>query len=194
MGILEEKAELRRTMELRLARIPAPQRQRAAASIARTLPPLLLDARRVALFAGLPDRLNTDPLDAALRALEVERVYPRVCGLELVFHVAPTNRRPSAFARDASGTPSPDSSWPVVPLASCDYVLVPGLAFDLEGGRLGRGSGCYDRALAAVNTAERFPRVIGLGFDEQIVPRVPCTDHDIRLDHIVTSSRHAALP
>ncbi len=65
--------------------------------------------------------------------------------------------------------------------------LVPGLAFDRRGGRLGFGGGWYDRALA------RFPQVpkIGVAFDFQIVDEVPREAHDISMDAIVTP--HSAL-
>ena len=64
-----------------------------------------------------------------------------------------------------------------------DLILVPGLAFDTGGGRLGRGKGYYDRFLAG---ARGF--CVGLCFDDQIVERVPMESHDQRMDFVVTPS------
>ncbi|MDQ1710710.1 MAG: 5-formyltetrahydrofolate cyclo-ligase [Frankiaceae bacterium] len=66
-------------------------------------------------------------------------------------------------------------------LADADVVLVPGVAYDASGGRLGRGGGSYDRALAAVSAP-----VVGLGYDGEVVDRVPVEPHDVRVDVVVT--------
>jgi len=67
--------------------------------------------------------------------------------------------------------------------SSLDLVLVPGVAFDRRGARLGQGKGYYDRLLKRcdVNTV-----LIGLGFDCQMFDKIPTEPHDIRLDIIVT--------
>ena len=75
------------------------------------------------------------------------------------------------------GIPTPPSYLPVVSLARCGWVLVPGLAFDDDGRRLGYGRGYYDRALSLVDPE----RCIGLLLDEQRVPRVPVEAYDVRL-------------
>jgi 5-formyltetrahydrofolate cyclo-ligase len=65
-----------------------------------------------------------------------------------------------------------------------DLVLVPGLAFDPRGRRLGRGRGYYDRLLANVHCV-----TCGVGFDLQLVPEVPAEAHDVRLSCILTPTR-----
>jgi 5-formyltetrahydrofolate cyclo-ligase len=72
----------------------------------------------------------------------------------------------------------------IVPLDSIDVVLVPGLAFDALGGRLGRGGGFYDRFLSHIST----PLAIGVAFDEQIVGKVHREPHDYLLTAIATQS------
>jgi 5-formyltetrahydrofolate cyclo-ligase len=67
-------------------------------------------------------------------------------------------------------------------------ILVPGVAFDLRGYRLGRGKGFYDQLLAAV----RGP-TCGVGFDEQIVDAVPVEPHDVRLSCLLTPTRWIEL-
>ena len=70
-----------------------------------------------------------------------------------------------------------------VELAGLDLVLVPGLAFTVNGGRLGRGAGFYDRLLMATGAVR-----MGVGLDEQIVPWLPMEPHDVKLDWILTPS------
>lgn len=63
-----------------------------------------------------------------------------------------------------------------------DIVIVPGLAFDKKGNRLGRGKGCYDRFL------KRLPKkipTIGLAFDFQILPKIPAKTHDISVNKVI---------
>jgi len=81
--------------------------------------------------------------------------------------------------------PHPQSTRVVAP-ERLDLVFVPGVAFDLRGGRLGFGAGFYDRLLS------RLPRdipTVGLAFDCQIIPRLPLQPHDVMLEAIVTESR-----
>jgi 5-formyltetrahydrofolate cyclo-ligase len=84
------------------------------------------------------------------------------------------------------GAPEPPTWARSVPAESIDLFLVPGLAFDAAGGRLGRGGGHYDATLAAMPL--RAPR-IGLAFEAQIVPEVPREAHDVALDAVVTEDR-----
>ena len=71
-------------------------------------------------------------------------------------------------------------------LTPSDVVLLPGLAFDRRGGRLGRGGGHYDRAFASRGPG---PWLVGLGYSFQWVDEVPCDDsRDRRVDAIVTEN------
>ena len=81
--------------------------------------------------------------------------------------------------------PQPQRTRAVAP-ETLDMALVPGVAFDPGGGRLGFGVGFYDRLLS------QLPRgipTVGLAFDFQVIPRLPSQPHDVTLDVIVTESR-----
>jgi 5-formyltetrahydrofolate cyclo-ligase len=75
-----------------------------------------------------------------------------------------------------------------LPLNRLDFVLVPGVAFTLQGRRLGRGKGFYDRLLAAVRGIK-----CGVAFDEQIVDDIPIEPHDVHLNCILTPTRWVEL-
>jgi 5-formyltetrahydrofolate cyclo-ligase len=83
-----------------------------------------------------------------------------------------------------------------VSIGQLDLVIVPGLAFDAQGGRLGFGGGYYDGALAAARGAGR-PALIGLAYDFQIVDACPVGPGDLPVDLVVTEARvlrRAAAP
>jgi 5-formyltetrahydrofolate cyclo-ligase len=73
----------------------------------------------------------------------------------------------------------------VIPVEEIDLVLLPGVAFDRHGGRLGYGGGYYDRFLPRLRPDAVK---IGLAYDLQVVGRVPLEPHDVRLDAVVTES------
>ncbi len=61
------------------------------------------------------------------------------------------------------------------------WILVPGIGFDLKGGRLGRGKGFYDRYLEEKESVR-----IGIAWTEQLVDKVPLESHDCHMDFIIT--------
>jgi len=78
----------------------------------------------------------------------------------------------------------PRSACEEHPLSLLDLVLVPGVAFDLRGRRLGRGAGYYDRLLTGVRGT-----TCGIAFDEQISGELPVEAHDVFVDCILTPTR-----
>jgi 5-formyltetrahydrofolate cyclo-ligase len=117
-----------------------------------------------------------------LRALAGCRfAFPRVAAKKqpLAFHTGEPGR---AFVTSAFGVPEPAPDWP---LAQPDILLVPMLAFDADGYRLGYGGGFYDMTLAALR-AKGPLRAIGVAFAGQEVPGLPREAHDQKLDMIVT--------
>lgn len=81
--------------------------------------------------------------------------------------------------------PLPEYLRPVS-LTSIDLIIVPGVAFDLKGHRLGYGGGYYDRFLRRVG--DDVPRV-GLAFELQLLDELPVEDHDVTVDTIITEKR-----
>jgi len=73
-----------------------------------------------------------------------------------------------------------------------DLVLLPLLAFDQAGGRLGYGGGYYDRTLGALG-ADHEIRKVGVGFDEQEVEDLPKEGHDQLLDFVATPTRFIGI-
>jgi 5-formyltetrahydrofolate cyclo-ligase len=86
------------------------------------------------------------------------------------------------------GIREPETWCGEIELNRLDFTLVPGVAFDLQGRRLGRGKGFYDQMLAAVRGT-----TCGVAFDEQIVGEVPVEPHDTRVNCILTPTRWIEL-
>ncbi len=132
------------------------------------------DLRTIAVYAALPgevDLTNTIQRHPARRW-----VYPKIVAADLTFHRG-DNLVPGPFQ-----IPEPAPGSPAVPLAEIDAFLCPGLAFDPQGGRLGRGGGFYDRMLAK---ARPDALKIGICFPCQIVSNTFPEPHDIPMDEIL---------
>jgi 5-formyltetrahydrofolate cyclo-ligase len=140
----------------------------------------------VVVFATLPGEVDTRPLIQLVLREGKRLVFPRmVSGSTLEFAVVedPESLRPGRY-----GVLEPDRENPTLSIGGDAVVCLPGLAFDRAGGRLGRGAGYYDRALAVSERRRGRPRMIGVGFARQIVESVPMGSLDVRMDAVVTEA------
>lgn len=169
--------------------LPAPLRQRASIAIAQHVSdlPWWQAARTVLLYASFASEVETAPLREAAWGAAKRVVLPRVQEGRLELHefAGETVLAPSRW-----GIPEPPHDATTVPSADVELVVVPGLAFDRRGGRLGYGGAYYDRLLRAANHAHR----IGVGFEVQVVDRLPTTHLDAPLDILVTENGVNAMP
>ncbi len=140
--------------------------------------PELTTARTVALYAALPD--EADPAMAVPRLLAggVQPVFPRVADDELEF--VPVGGG-AGLVPGFRGVREP-SGASILP-DEIDVVVVPGVAFDPAGGRLGQGGGHYDRLLARLPAATVR---VGFCLALQLVPSVPRGPRDLAVDVLVT--------
>lgn len=85
------------------------------------------------------------------------------------------------------GIRQPSTLTALAPNSTIHLILVPGLAFDADGRRIGYGGGTYDRLLSAPDVPVRFS--VGLAFEFQVVDKVPCEPHDMTVDAVLTETR-----
>lgn len=146
---------------------------------------MALDARAIMGFAPLPGEVD---LGAAMRAAFTRGT--RVCLPRMDWDAKAM--APARIQRWGEGLevrrhdlPEPTANAPIETLEAGDLVLVPGLAFDSAGGRLGRGAGFYDRFLADLPEGVT---ACGVGLACQVVSAVPMEVHDRRLDAMLCES------
>jgi 5-formyltetrahydrofolate cyclo-ligase len=180
------KAELRKNVRAVLAGMAPSDRTSHSDAACRLLErqAIWATAKTILFYAPMREELDIWPLlvdsVAAGKTVSLPRFDPA------------TNRYLACEIRDAAkdvatgqfGIREPGERCVAVPLNRLDLILVPGVAFDLRGGRLGRGNGFYDRLLAEVRGA-----TCGVAFDEQIVEEIPVEPHDIHLNCILTPTR-----
>jgi 5-formyltetrahydrofolate cyclo-ligase len=174
------KSALRRATRAARDGLQPDQRARASAAVVDRLRrlPELRRARVVALYAAHGSEVDVGALIAPLRARGVTTVLPRVDGDELRFVTTTADSRLAIGYRGVS-----EPHGPTIELGTIDAIVLPGLAFDPVGGRLGQGGGHYDRLLSEVRPDALR---IGVGHACQIVPRVPREAHDGPVDVVVT--------
>jgi 5-formyltetrahydrofolate cyclo-ligase len=178
------KRELRRLAAARRRALSAAEADAVAARVCEHLfaEPTIADARRVALYAALPDEVPTRPLYEALASAGTPCLFPRVApGRRLVFALV---ERWEDLHPGGYGVLEPSEAAPVFEPGHGDVVVVPGVAFDREGRRLGRGAGYYDRTFPPSDRPQ--PLLFGVSCEVQIVESVPCDSRDRAMDAIVT--------
>jgi 5-formyltetrahydrofolate cyclo-ligase len=89
------------------------------------------------------------------------------------------------------GMEQPADSGPIIPIHEIDVFLVPGLAFDRRGGRLGNGAGHYDRILSS---ARADAESIGMAPDRRLLETVPTEDHDVRVGWLAREDGVVSCP
>ena len=197
-----DKAELRRAVIARRDALDLDVRAAKSATICARLVELLdrLGAtapHTVAVYAAMGSEVDPAAFAAAAAKRGWRVAYP--CMLSATDAMACGQRMcmRSVSAGDASEAPfiahptrafaatDVDSDhFPIVPAAELDMVVVPLVAFDRTGARLGYGGGCYDRYLPTV-APECL--IVGIAFDEQRVNHVPTDAHDLPLPHIISA-------
>lgn len=197
-----DKAELRRTVIARRNAIDLDARAAKSAVVCARLAELMesrgtAGQRTVAVYAAMGSEVDPAAFAAAAVARGWRVAYPcmlsatdaMACGQRMCMRAvsagdaseAPFIAHPTrAFA----ATDVDSVRFPIVPAKALDMIIVPLVAFDRTGARLGYGGGCYDRYLPTV-----APKclIVGIAFDEQRVDHVPTDAHDLPLPNIVSA-------
>ncbi len=141
------------------------------------------DNSLIGAYVALPGEADPRLLLNALAQRGCTFAFPRVAAKNapLVFHHASPGRE---MTKGAFGIAEPTADWP---MAHPRILLVPLLAFDASGHRLGYGGGFYDRTIAALRDTANV-RTIGIAFAGQEVPELPHDEHDIPLDAVLTEN------
>jgi 5-formyltetrahydrofolate cyclo-ligase len=183
------KAELRKRMRgLRMAMPAGACADRSARIVERLLAlDVVAAARAVALFWPIEERHEVDLRAAGVRLAErgIRVAYPAIDQetREMLFRFVD---QPDAMIEQGFGFREPSSREPEAPPGALDVIVVPALAVDPRGHRIGYGAGYYDRTLP------RFvpPAVaVAVAFDFQLVAEAPSVETDVAVGHVVTDAR-----
>lgn len=197
-----DKAELRRAVIARRNVIDLDVRAAKSAVVCARLVELMESSgtagqRTVAAYAAMGSEVDPAAFAAAAAARGWRVAYPcmlsasdaAACGQRMCMRaVAADDASAAPFiahpTRAFAATDIDSSRFPIVPAQALGMVVVPLVAFDRTGARLGYGGGCYDRYLP---TLRPDCHIIGIAFDEQRVEHVPTDTHDLPLPHIISA-------
>ena len=197
-----DKAELRRAVIARRDALDLDVRAAKSAVICARLVELSdrLDAavsRTVAVYAAVGSEADPAAFAAAAAKRDWRVAYPcmlsvaeaTACGQRMCMRaVAVDDASAAPFiahpTRAFTAMDIDSDRFPIVPADVLDMIIVPLVAFDQTGARLGYGGGCYDRYLPMLSPA---CQIIGIAFDEQRVDHVPTDAHDLPLPHIISA-------
>lgn len=174
----EEKKLLRREIRARKSMLSDEEKTAAAAMVAARVEalPEYLAAHTVLAYCALPDELPTADIIARASACKTV-VLPVVKGESLELRCY----EPEHLKEGYKGILEPSDEATAVSPADIDIAIIPGMAFDAEGHRLGRGGGFYDRLIPQLHCP-----LVGIGFACQLVSSVPVEPFDRSLDFVIT--------
>ena len=205
LNVVQQKQAARVKALARRDGIPQTLREQKSASISSQLAVTLdrlLDGRQgglvtVATYAAMGSEPDPSAFASYAEWRDCRVAYPcmfsaaeaAACGQRICMRaVAAEDAFAAPFiARPTRAFPAADidsDRFPIVPAEALDMIVVPLVAFDLTGARLGYGGGCYDRYLP---TPRPDCQIIGIAFDEQCVDRVPTNAHDLPLPNIISA-------
>jgi 5-formyltetrahydrofolate cyclo-ligase len=180
--IASQKAEIRKAATARRDALPAPERAAAAAAIAaRPLAVPIAPGAIVSGFSVLKSEINPVPLMRAFATAGARLALPVVMG----------KGRPLTMRAWAFGEPLNSGVWgireppPEAPEVFPDILIVPLLAFDRTGNRIGYGAGYYDMTIARLRGMKSVV-TMGIAYAAQEIAQVPTTPRDATLDLVLT--------
>lgn len=178
------KTDLRTHLRTRLEKISEAVRAVESIDLCERLKTQMPSARTILFFAPLPDELDVWPVLELSLALGVNCALPffdvekKTYGAKIIRTLA------TDIITGKLGVREPAASCAEIALNQFDLILVPGMAFDLSGNRLGRGWGFYDRLLENASGIK-----CGVGYDFQLLEKIPAEPHDAKVDFILTPMR-----
>ena len=184
--LIKAKAALRTVMRALLKGITAEHRDRASVLACQRLAEQEVWRKALALLCYAPraDELDISPLiESALQGGKIVAL-PQFDPKTSAYRACQITVPIAKVAVGTFGIREPGMHCASLPLNQLDLILVPGLAFDLAGHRLGRGRWFYDSLLTGIRGVK-----CGMGFDEQVRPHIPVARHDVLLDCILTPTR-----
>lgn len=179
-----EKSEIRRKIKALRSMLLEHEKISAAEEVFARLEnsPAFLMAEHILMYHSLPDELSTQSFLSKWSARK-HFYLPRVNGVNLdILPYDETRLELGAFHIEeptGNNTVSPEE---------IELIIVPAVAYDRKGNRLGRGKGFYDRLLKSTKATK-----IGVGYEFQMLDSIPVESHDVKMDIIITQNNYIVI-
>ncbi|KAM4826474.1 5-formyltetrahydrofolate cyclo-ligase [Thomomys bottae] len=196
------KRSLRAELKQRLRALSAEERLRQSRLLTQkvTAHSRYQCSQRVAIFLSMQDEVDTEEI--------VQDIFRQGKTCFIPRYEAHSNHMDMVRLASADEIPLlPRTSWNIAQPApgeareealatgGLDLIFMPGLGFDKDGNRLGRGRGYYDAYVRrCLEGQEEKPYLLALAFKEQLCPRVPVDDHDVRVDEVLYEDGDGLVP
>lgn len=179
-----EKSEIRRKIKALRTMLSEEDKNSAAEEVFEQLEKTaaFLLADKILMYHSLPDELQTI---AFLKKWSSHKKFflPRVNGVNL--DILPYDQTRLELGSFQIEEPTGDD---LTDPSEIELIIVPAVAFDRNGNRLGRGKGFYDRLLQTTSATK-----IGVGYDFQLIEEIPAEPHDIPMDMVITQKHYIKI-
>ncbi len=179
-----KKEDIRRKIKAHKSLLSQQEKDAAAAQVFNVFEKsaAFLLAEKILLYHSLPDELSTRKFID--RWHDKKRFYlPRVNGVNL--EILPYDQSSLSLGSFQIEEPQGDE---LTPVDEIELIVVPAVAYDRKGNRVGRGKGYYDRLLTESNATK-----IGVGYDFQLVDEIDAEPHDVKVDVVITETHYITI-
>ena len=184
MEIAKGKIELREQIRATLEKIFPAVRAVESIDLCARLKLQMQSAHTILFFAPLPDEPDVWPLLEESLAAGKIIALPFFDAEKKIYGARRIKNAATEIVAGKFGVRETASSSGKILLEQFDLILVPGVAFDWNGNRLGRGKGFYDRLLEKISGIK-----CGVGYDFQLLEKIPVKPHDAKVDFVLTPER-----
>lgn len=171
-------------MQERLEHIPQKDKKAESRSVCRTIFPLIKKGSVICAYFPLKTEPDIRPLILELINRGDNVYLPVFTKNNHIF------RRMTDFESLKKGSlhiPEPTEENPELDILKLDIALIPGRAFDKNGGRLGRGNGGYDYWISDLRKSNPEAKIYGVAFECQVIKEIPREEHDEVVDDVITA-------
>ena len=190
-GVKGAKIVLRKELKRRLAAMSEVQQQTESAKVAAKLFAMkeFHESKRISLYMSMPNEVDTFGIMGKLFELKKKCFIPHYIGpvMKMVELSSMANYESLPLTSWNIKQPADDDDrLDALETGGLDLIVVPGLGFTRDGGRLGRGKGYYDTYINKCKERElKVPVTVALAYTVQICESVPISDHDMIIDHVL---------
>ncbi|XP_045501572.1 5-formyltetrahydrofolate cyclo-ligase-like [Colias croceus] len=183
------KMQLREQISKNIAQLSKEEKDRQSNIVYNKIinHPYYKAANRIAIFMSTDEEINTAPIIAHIQARGASAFVPQYAGgVMKMLKVESGDQDTMPQTKHSIQQHSKDQKREDSLDSGLDLIIAPGVAFSLDGGRVGHGGGYYDRFLAKIRAEQQTPpKVIAIAFNCQIVDKVPMNDLDQKIDGVI---------